>query len=98
MEKEKYVFTTNDGGKIELDTKEQLEAMESISEDLGTWMQLFKRMGVDLTRVPILDFYAEISKVLEYAQDPDPGKKISVVHDGDLGYFTLDILPLHPGH
>ena len=93
----KHVFTTNDGEQVELSSKEELEFMEAISEDLGMWMQFFSRMGVDLTRVPILDFYAEIAKVLEYAQDPEPGKKMSVVHDKELGYFALDIVPIYPG-
>ena len=96
--KKKYVFTTNYGEKVEFDSKEELEIMEFISEDLGAWMQFFSQMGVDLTRVKITDFYSEIIKVLRYAQNPKPGKKISMVHDKEIGYFTLDILPILPGY
>ena len=96
--KEKFIFTTNEGDEVEFSCQEELDFMESISEDLGRWMQFFAQMGVDLTRVSIMDFYSEMEKLLQYALNPEPGKKISVVHDKELGYFTLDILPLYSGY
>jgi len=94
----KFVFTTNDGEKVEFGSREELALMEALSEDLGAWQVFFAQMGIDLTRVKITEFYTEMIKLLEYAQNPEPGKKISVVHDKELGYFTLDILPLSPGY
>ena len=96
--KDKYIFTNNYGESVEFNTKEELEFMEQMSENLGYWTQFFAQMGVDLTRVNILNFYSEIAKVLEYAKNPKPGMKISVVHDSQLGYFTVDIVPIYPGY